>query len=410
MSLLAPLILVGRDPALRLAASGVFLFGAFAGAIAPYFSLIAVETFGLGNRAFAALLVVSSVLSVASSVSAGILTDQRANRRTVALLSAGLLFLGSAAVFLFPTLPIFLVAHAILLPAGSAIMGQFFALARLAATESAPVERDAILAAIRAIFALPFLIVLPLVSWAIRQGAPIMSIYTLLFAITLCLVALTAAFWPRDGRTGWQDRPSGLSFRAALAEIAHLRVSVRVVLIGAVTGASALYMVLMGLIFTQSAGRDAGDVALYAGLMAGLEVPFMLATPLMFRRYSKTALIAAGAAVYAVHLSGLALLAATPWVWLLIIPGAAGGAVILSLPIAYLQDLMADRPGTGSSLMAVQRIAADGFCAAAFVIGAALSGYGLAAIAGSAIAVGAALILVAIDARGAAAIASRRTL
>ena len=38
---------------------------------------------------------------------------------------------------------------------------------------------------------------------------------------------------------------------------------------------------------------------------------------------------------------------------------AISAPISLTVPIAYLQDLLADRPGAGASLMAVQRLAGD---------------------------------------------------
>ncbi|MFZ1662068.1 MAG: hypothetical protein WAT77_08910, partial [Paracoccaceae bacterium] len=71
----------------------------------------------------------------------------------------------------------------------------------------------------------------------------------------------------------------------------------------------------------------------------------------------------------------------------------------LTLPIAYLQDLMADRPGAGASLIAVQRICGDATYAAAFAIGTALSGYGFAAVLGAMAAVTSGLFLWLLDRR-----------
>ncbi len=59
--------------------------------------------------------------------------------------------------------------------------------------------------------------------------------------------------------------------------------------------------------------------------------------------------------------------------------------MILTLPIAYLQDLMADRPGTGSSLMSLQFLIASAMGALCFALGTAFAGYGLAAALGVAV-------------------------
>ncbi|HLQ19175.1 MAG TPA: hypothetical protein VK146_09350 [Tabrizicola sp.] len=188
--------------------------------------------------------------------------------------------------------------------------------------------------------------------------------------------------WPADGTTPWDDRPSGLTFLAALSEMGHPRIAARVIALGAVFSASTVYMAIISLVMIPEVGRGTQDVALYVGLVAGLEVPFMLLIPNLTRGISRTKLILAGAALYCVHVALLPVLAATPFVWLLVLPAAVGGAVTLTVPIAYLQDLLADRPGAGASLMAVQRLAGDATAATCFALGTTLAGYGTVALLG----------------------------
>ncbi|MFM2357085.1 MAG: hypothetical protein RLZZ528_2821 [Pseudomonadota bacterium] len=377
------LLTLWRDPALRAVTLTLFLLGAFAGSLAPYVSLLGVEVFGLGDGGYALVLLASSVLSVILAIYMGIRADQRANRKGIATFCAVANLAGIAAVALWPSSLTYVLAHAILLPLGSALFGQCFAFARLAASARPPAERDAILATARAVFALPFILVLPLLSLAVGAGLPLERIYLIVLVLAVATLALIRRSWPRDGATAWADAPSGLTLRAALSEIARPSVSVRVALIGVIACGSALNMALVGLIFTSVGGRPDSDVALFVGLFAGLEVPFMLLTPWLLRHFDKTVLIAAGGVIFGLNLILLAPLSDTPFVWLLVLPAACGGAIYLSVPIAYLQDLLADRPGTGSALMALQRIASDGTAALAFVAGTALSGYGLAAVFGA---------------------------
>jgi hypothetical protein len=103
--------------------------------------------------------------------------------------------------------------------------------------------------------------------------------------------------------------------------------------------------------------------------------------------------------IYAAFLMLLPPLAPTAAVWLLPVLAGMGGAAILTLPIPYLQDLMADRPGTGSSLIAVQKVTADMLCAGAFTLGTALGGYALAAWLGAGMAIAGAGLLLALDQR-----------
>lgn len=284
------------------------------------------------------------------------------------------------------------------MPAGGTIFGQCFALARIGTDARPEAERPAILAMIRALFALPFVFVLPLWSAAFGRGAPITAVYPVLALAGMVMLAIILVLWPREGRDGWHDPKSGLAFGRALGEFADRRLIGRVLLLGVIANATGLYMALVGLSFV-GAGRPDGDVALYVGFIAGAEVPFMLALPYVQRFVRGPRLIAAGICIYCVHLSLMPVLAGTSFVWVLIPFAAIGGAAILTLPIAYLQDLMASRAGAGASLIALQRICGDATCAAAFAIGTALSGYTLAALLGAVAAVSAGFALAWLDRR-----------
>lgn len=376
--------LLMQDANLRLVTFAFVLLGAYFCTFSPYQSMIAITVLGLPDGAYAAVLVMASVMAVSGAVATGIITDQRANRRQMALLAAALLVAGTALMWVTPGPVGFVVAHAVLLPLAGSLFGQLFALSRLAA-RAYPAQRDAIQSAVRAVFALPFVVVLPLWSLAFSAGVDVMRVYPAATLIGVALLVLIGRAWPRDGATTWSDPRSGLSFGQSLGEMAHRPVLVRVLLLGAVNTAVTLYLVLIGLMFHQVPGRGESDVALFVGLVAGMEVPFMLMMPLALRIASKNALIAMGAALYAAYLVALPLLAASPAVWGLTVVAAIAGAAVLTLPIAYLQDLMADRPGAGASLMAMQRVAGDGFAAAAFAMGTLASGYGTVALIGGAI-------------------------
>lgn len=376
-----------EDPSLRLAAVLMVFYGAFNASVMPYVSTLAVVSFGLGDAGYAWIMVAASLVAAASAVGLGILADQRANRRAVALLGMAAILAGTGVVLATGAAPAFVFAHALTLPLSTVLFGHIFAFARLAASAHPPEARDAILATLRALFALPFIVVLPLWSLAFSRGAGLMTIYPVAVVLAAVMLALTLARWPRDGATRWADHRSGLSFAASLRELAVPRVLGRVALLGTVHGAITLYIVLIGLVMAETPGRGASDVALYVGFVAGLEVPFMLATPLIARHFPRNTLILIGTVIYMVHLVAMPLLAATPWLWLLPLPAAAGGALAMTLPIAYLQDLLGNRPGAGASLMAVQKLAGDIFAAAAFALGTWLAGYALVAMLGAGLAV-----------------------
>ena len=387
------------DPALRAAGLVIALQGAVVCSFGPYFSTLAVNTFGFGDRGYAILLALSSLVSVAASVIGGIRADQTANRRKVTLMAVLSLVLGTLLMAVTPGRWIFALAAALLIPISSITFGQVFALARLAATRYPPDQRDGIMAVIRALFAAPFVIVLPLWSLVFAAGGEVTLIFPVALILAAGMLVAVLRLWPADGSTLWVDRPSGLSFRAALAEMGRLPIAARVVALGAVTGASTVYMAIVSLVMIADVGRGTADVALYVGLVAGLEVPFMLLLPNLTRGIPRTPLIFIGAALYGIHVALLPVLAGSPLVWLLVIPAAVGGAVTLTVPIAYLQDLLADRPGAGASLMAVQRLAGDVIAAICFVLGTTFAGYGTVAVLGVAVSLVGAAALWAADRR-----------
>ena len=371
--------LVLSDPALRAAGLTMILQGAIVCSFGPYFSTLAVNTYGFGDRGYALLLALSSVIAVTSSVAAGIRADQTANRRLITLAAVASLACGMLLMTVVPGSWIFALVAGVLFPIGAVTFGQVFSLARLAATRHPPAERDGIMTVVRALFALPFVVVLPLWAVAFRLDVDVAVIFPVSLVMAASMLLVVLRLWPKDGTTAWEDRPSGLSFRAALAEMGHPPVALRVLALGAVNAAATLYIAIISLVMVAGIGRGTADVALYVGLVAGLEVPFMLMLPGLTRGIPRTVQIFCGAGLYAMHVALLPVLAGSWAVWLLVLPAAIGGAVTLTVPIAYLQDLLADRPGAGASLMAIQRLVGDVIAALCFAIGTLLAGYGLVA-------------------------------
>jgi len=325
------------------------------------------------------------VVSVTASVAAGIRADQTANRRAIALGAAWLMVAGAALMTLLPSGASLVLAHGLLLPA-STLFGQIFAQARLASNRYEPIQRDGIMAAIRAIFAFSFVVILPLWSLAIDRGVSLLTTYPVALAVGLLVLALTARVWPAaSAARAAGDRPSGLSLGQALAELANTRLLLLILSMAAISSASTAYWAIMGLSLAGPDGSGTARAALYAGLVAGLEVPFMLAVPWALRFINRNRLVFLGTAIYTIQVAGIPLLADGPWVWALLLPGALGGAITFTLPIAILQDALSARPGTGSSLMALMKVGGDAMAAATFALGTALAGYTLAAILASAL-------------------------
>lgn len=374
------------NPIFRMLAGVIGLLGLINASIYPYQSLIGIEQIGLSEPMFAMVLVLASAVAVTTSVFLGILSDQKANRRKLALITAAIGVAGTFLMLLAPGTLGFVLANGVLLPIASSIFGQAFALNRLA-TQDHPDQREGIQATVRAAMSVTFLLMLVGWTFAFGMGAGVMLTYLTAGGASLALLLLIWRNWPQDGQSGWVDQPSGLRLTEALAQLAHPPVALRLLCLGAVTSSGVLYMILVSLVFSESAGRGASDTALYVGLIAGWEVPFMLLLPRYLSHIRREKLILWGTLMYVSHLVALPFLADSAWIWAMTLPAGLGGTAMLILPISYYQDLMAGRPGTAASMLALQKLVADVMAALAFSAGVAIGGYALTAVLGGTIAV-----------------------
>lgn len=395
--------LILRDPLFRAIALMAGLYGAVNACIYPYLSLIAVERIGVSDNTLALVLALASASAVLASVLFGILADQIGNRRLIALITVAATVIGTWLMVLAPLPGIMFLAHGILIPAGTAIFGQIFALNNLA-SQLHPHLRDSLQATMRAVVSAVFLATMLFWTWGLGQGThrggfDVMAVYVTGAGAALLLLVMIWRRWPRKGTEPWADRPLGLNLRAALVELSRPAIALRLLAMGAMGGLPMLYVVLTPLIFAATPAREVSDVALMVGLVAGFEVPFILALPRLQRLASRQSLLVAGALIYAGFVALLALYPDGRWLWALPIIAGLGAAPILTLPIGYWQDLMEGRPGTAAALMALQRLAGDLLAAAAFAIGTAMGGYTTAALIGGGLAVIGALALWLADRR-----------
>lgn len=167
---------VFATPVFRMLAGVIGLLGLINASLYPYQSLIGIEVLGLSEPLFALVLVLASVVAVTTSVLLGILSDQKANRRRLALITALIGAMGAALMVFAPGPFSFVVTNGILLPVASSIFGQAFALNRLA-TQDFPAQREGIQATVRAAMSVTFLVMLVFWTVAFGAGADVMWTY-----------------------------------------------------------------------------------------------------------------------------------------------------------------------------------------------------------------------------------------
>lgn len=389
--------LTDAGPRLRMLAGLLVLLGAYYAAVYPYQSMIAMTRIGMGAGGFAALTALTSVLAVGAAVLTGILGDQGWNRRHLALAAGVAGLTGMALMILWPGLVTLVLVHGVLIPVSASLFALTFSLTGALLAER-PAERDRAQAGLRACLSAGFLALLVLGTFAFQRGLDVMAVYVAGAVLMAALLGLIALGWPRPAEMAGLAAPSGLRLGQSLAELAPLRISGRVLLLGIMASAGQAYMMLTSLVLPEAPGRDAGDVALYVGLVAGWEVPFMLILGRLARPEHRGVLMAAGAAVYGLHLALMPVLAGSALLWVLPVFAGIGGAAVLVLPITYYQDLLAGRPGGAAALFALQKLVCDGVAALVFAAGMRV-GATETALAATALSVAAALALWALDRR-----------
>ena len=390
------------DPALRLTAIAMLTFGGFAAALAPYQSLLGVRWFGFSDATYSAIYATGAALSLICAVGVGVVTDRTGRRRNAARLAAGAGLVGALLVFVVDARWAYAITHLIFFPLSSTLFAQLFTLARLGASTHPPASRGGLQAAIRAFFAIPFVALLPLLALAFAAGLPLLYVYLICAVSAGITLAIFLIAWPADGRTRWTDAGSGLSLRAALQELAAPAVLTRTGALAVVLAGIQLYLVLTGLILTAADGRSTSDVAVFFGIVAGLEIPVMLMLGAPLARFGPGRMIAGAAVLHAGFIAVFPLLGATPLVWALPAVAAAGAAVILTVPMQYLQDLLGSRPGAGGSLIALCNLGAQIVGAALFALGTWIGDYATVAWIGAPLVAVAGLSLLWLD-RSAAA-------
>lgn len=373
-----------QHPTLRLIAVVLLFLGAHNASLYPYQSLIAIERIGMGTSAFSLMLVLASLIAVTSSVMFGVLGDQYGRRRLIALVTALASTIGVGLMLAFPGIWALILCQGVLLPLTSSLYGQLFALARLASPGEGA-RRDAVLSTIRSALSFSFLAVLIFRTFAFGFGLSVLAVYVSGGVASVAMSCLVFFGWPKDGQTPWAGPRSGMRMRDALAEIAKPNVAVRVFLLGALASAGNLYMILFSLVFNASHLRGPTDVALHVRMVAGCEVPAMLILPRFAHRLPRATVMAIGALLYGVHLLALPILADTPYLWILPIFARIGGAVIITSPISYYQDLLRARPGAAAAILAVQNLVADVMTATIFAIGSQIGGFEIVAVMGVAV-------------------------
>jgi predicted MFS family arabinose efflux permease len=366
---------IAARPQLLILSVMIFVQGCAYGATLPYLSVTAVGALGMSDQAYSALVLVASTMTVVISVSLGILSDSMGDRRLMIIVLGLVGTAGYGSIFLFPSVPVFVAATALVIPFTQAVHSLLFASARIETTDLSQRDAAAVNTVVRSFMSMSWVVMPAVLGLALAQSANMIGAWGAASVCTL-MVALASLFVLAPAKTdGGASRPGGTSFFDALRELVRADMLIRMIAMAAVTGITRLATMIWPLILTLELGGSSRDVGFIAALIALIEIPFMLIAAALVKRFSLLLLIVVSAILYGLHMVGFAF-ATEPWhFYALAIPGAASAAALLSLPITYFQDLFPTRPGLGTAFMPINSFLGNAVSASSFAVGAHFFGY-----------------------------------
>jgi MFS transporter, SET family, sugar efflux transporter len=175
------------------------------------------------------------------------------------------------------------------------------------------------------------------------------------------------------------------------------RIALRILALAMIASVQWISGSVLPLMIVKMQGGTAGVVGIFAGLTAGLEVPLMLLSGYFARRYPLWKIIIAGGLVYALYLGLVGLADSVLQIYSLAILNAIGNAIMLTLHLSYLQNLLPDRPGLGTSLLSIGALVCKVIATAVFALAGTALGFSGAALLGAAIAVAGCGMLLLLD-------------
>ncbi|QWW68682.1 MFS transporter [Rhizobium sp. WYJ-E13] len=362
----------------------------------PYQSIIGISELGMSNGAYSALVFFAAVVNVAISLTLGIWSDRLRERRplVLALSIAGMIGFGSIALVHSPAVFIFSVLF--LVPMSNSTYSLLFASVRARTNQLARSEAVAITSTVRALYSGSWAVAPGLVGLALVTSPSMTPAYGVAAVASLICFCLYFFFAPGNGlvRETLTDQPG---FFASLKRVFALDVFVRVFVMSLLLGLQRLNGMVSPLIIVHKIGGSVVDVGFLSGLTAFLEMPFMMMWGLVQRRFHTVHVLAFGTVLYCLYMVLLGF-ATAPWqLYALLGLNACGAAAILSLPITYLQDLIADRPGLGSSLISLNTFIGIGVAAGLFALGTAVTDYSGTAFVGAAVGIMTIVILLYLE-------------
>ncbi|AFZ68090.1 sugar efflux transporter [Deinococcus peraridilitoris] len=310
----------------------------------PYLSLFGVTEIGMSPIALGFFLTTIALSSIVISTLLGRLSDRLPSRKPVVLLSVACAALGYTLYALTENYLLLLTA-VVFIGTGAASFPQLFALAKAQAGTAG----EQSMTALRSLFSL---------AWVVGPGigAALLAAggFRGLFLTTAACFALAAVPILRTSARAREAARANPVAPAPPSAASGTDRPVALVALSFVLYGTSMHMgsVALPIHVTQVLHGTTSDVGLLVGLCALLEIPVMLSFVVSARRLSNEKLILWGIALFVLY---FVLVLLSPSVWWLAVAQAVRAvviAILATLGMAYVQELMPDRVGVATTLYA----------------------------------------------------------
>jgi MFS transporter, SET family, sugar efflux transporter len=375
--MLPTLSVILHNPGVRVSAISIFFFGLTGATTAPFMSLIGIHELGLSNAHYSMLIFAASCINVVASVLVGALADRMGHFRMPMLVVSLFGVIGYGAVYLMPHQLVFVVCTLCCLPIFGALNSLIFANVRSASSHMPVRDLIAVNSGVRAIISASWVLVPGIVGFMLAGSPSMLPAFLYACLGAFACFSLYLLFLPKAAAGKAPAR--NVKFMASIFEVASPGLLLRLFAIALISSMMQMNGVILPLVVTGPAHGTNADVGILVGIVAFLEIVFILFWGWAERRSSSVVILAIGALLYCGYLFLLGF-ATTPWHAYMLTPIAGlGTAAIISVPISYLQNLIADRAGLGSSLIAVNMFLSGGLNSLVFALGTKVSDYAFTA-------------------------------
>ena len=169
----------------------LLLTGSAVASVAPYQSIIALETLQMSPARYSAFLLSVSIISLIFSMTLGAISDRLQSRKSIMLVAATCGLLGQSAMVVDFTVTTFILVHAVLLPIAATLFQQLFAAIREFTASLPKKDAEAVTSASRTLIAGAYVLVPPLIGLVVVWGLTFRWLYAfgaLFYAISIILV------------------------------------------------------------------------------------------------------------------------------------------------------------------------------------------------------------------------------